>query len=148
MRPGLVATVAIDGGARGNPGPAGCGFVLEIRDGGREEHAIYLGETTNNVAEYAALLGALARALELGVVDIQVKSDSELLVRQLTGRYKVRAPHLQKLHLRAKALVGRFGHFSVVHVRREGNTAADRLANQAMDTRQSTVPCPEGMPPR
>jgi ribonuclease HI len=146
MRPPLVASAAIDGGARGNPGPAGCGFVLEIRDGDREEHAIFLGETTNNVAEYASLLAALTRALELGVVDIEVRSDSELLVRQLTGRYRVRAPHLQKMFLRAKALVSRFGHFSIVHVRREGNTAADLLANQAMDTRRSTLPCPVGVP--
>ena len=75
-----------------------------------------------------------------------MRSDSELLVRQLTGRYRVRAPHLQKMFMRAKALVSRFGHFSIVHVRREGNTAADRLANQAMDTRRSTLPCPEGVP--
>jgi ribonuclease HI len=148
MRAPLAAAVEVDGGARGNPGPAGCGIVLQVEGGLREEHAIYLGETTNNVAEYAALLAALWRALELGVVDLVVRSDSELLVRQLNGSYRVRATHLQPLWRRARALMSRFGRIEIVAVRREVNGAADRLANQAMDTRESTLPVPEGLPCR
>jgi len=139
------ATVWIDGGARGNPGPAGCGVVLDLGEAGREEHTLYIGTGTNNVAEYAALLAALARALELGVRRIVVHSDSELLVRQLTGAYRVKAPHLQRLWLRASQLARRFTSFSIRHVRRAQNKDADRLANLAMDSGESTLPVPEGM---
>jgi ribonuclease HI len=148
MRAPLRAVIAVDGGSRGNPGPAGCGIVLQVDGGSREEHALFLGETTNNVAEYAALLAALRRALELGVVDVVVRSDSELLVRQIDGSYRVRAPHLQPLWRQARALLARFGHAEVVAVRREANAEADRLANQAMDTRESTLPVPQGLPCR
>lgn len=148
MRAPLRAVVAVDGGARGNPGPAGCGVVLQVEGGEREEHAVFIGETTNNVAEYAALLAALRRALEIGVVDLVVRSDSELLVRQLNGSYRVRAAHLQPLWRRARALMDRFGRVELVAVRREANTAADRLANQAIDTQHSSLPVPEGLPCR
>jgi ribonuclease HI len=117
-----------DGGARGNPGPAGSGFVLEGPDGGVERSGgRYLGETTNNQAEYDAL--------EHGVTTIEVRADSELVVRQVNGHYRVKNAGLVPLHRTACALLGRFPSARVVHVRREENTAADELANQAMDAR-------------
>lgn len=125
-----------DGGARGNPGPAGAGFVLEdpdgsvVRCGGR-----YLGETTNNVAEYEALVWGLATALEHGVRNIEVRADSELVVRQLNGQYRCKTPHLQPLFAKVRGQLGRFERSRVLHVRREENKAADALANEAMDTR-------------
>ena len=144
--PSASATAAIDGGSRGNPGEAGCGVVLELGDGRREEHTLYLGVTTNNVAEYAGLIAALERALELGVRSLEVRSDSELLVRQLRGVYRVRAPHLIPLWRYASALARRFERFHIDHVRRERNTDADRLANAAIDSRASTLPRPGVMP--
>lgn len=125
-----------DGGARGNPGPAGAGFVLEdpeglvVRSGGR-----YLGETTNNVAEYQALIWGLATALEHGVRRIEVRADSELVVRQLTGHYRVKTPHLLPLYNKVRGLLARFEQSRVLHVRRAENAAADALANAAMDSR-------------
>lgn len=129
-------TLRTDGGARGNPGPGGAGFVLEdaggnvVRSGGR-----YLGEVTNNVAEYRALVWGLRTALDEGVRRLRVCSDSELVVRQLTGVYKVRNEGLKPLFAEARALLGRFEHSSVEHVRRAQNAAADGLANEAMDRR-------------
>ncbi len=140
--PSASATAAIDGGSRGNPGEAGCGVVLELADGRREEHTLYLGVTTNNVAEYAGLIAALERALALGVKVLEVRSDSELLVRQLRGVYRVRAPHLVPLWRHATSLVRRLDRFGIEHVRRERNTDADRLANAAIDSRASTLPRP------
>ena len=140
--PSASATAAIDGGSRGNPGEAGCGVVIELADGRREEHTLYLGVTTNNVAEYAGLIAALERALTLGVKALEVRSDSELLVRQLRGVYRVRAPHLIPLWRHAASLARRFDHFGIDHVRRERNTDADRLANAAIDSRASTLPRP------
>ncbi len=141
-RPGAAA--AIDGGARGNPGEAGCGIVLRI-GARREEHTLYLGTTTNNVAEYAALLAALERARELGVTALEVTSDSLLLVEQMKGRYKVKAAHLKPLWLRARMLAAGLRTFSITHVPRDANRAADELANRAMDERASTLPRPEGV---
>jgi ribonuclease HI len=131
-------TLRTDGGARGNPGPAGAGFVLEdgsgvvVRSGGR-----FLGTATNNVAEYEALLWGLATALDHGVTDLRVCADSELVVRQLTGVYRVKNEGLRPLFVRAQVLLKRFGACEVVHVRREMNAAADALANQAMDERRT-----------
>lgn len=141
---GGAAAAWIDGGARGNPGPAGCGVVLDLGDGRREEHTVFIGTSTNNVAEYAALLAALARAADLGVRRLVVHSDSELLVKQMTGAYRVKAPHLQRLWLQASQLARRFGGCTFRHVRREHNRDADRLANLAMDTGRSTLPPPVG----
>lgn len=138
----LSAVAAVDGGSRGNPGEAGCGVVLTLSTGVREEHAIYLGRATNNVAEYAGLLAAQERALALGVDELRVHADSELLVRQLRGEYRVRAPHLQPLYRRARELAARFARCTIRHVGREANRDADRLANRAMDTRESTLPIP------
>ena len=140
----LAAAVAIDGGSRGNPGEAGCGIVLELEDR-REEHRVYLGVATNNVAEYAALLAALERARALGVAAVRVRSDSQLLVEQMNGGYRVKAAHLKPLWLRARTLAAGFRSFAIVHVRREANRAADALANRAIDERSSTLPRPEGV---
>ncbi len=123
-----------DGGSRGNPGPAGAGAVLLDPQGG--EVALlkrYLGQTTNNVAEYHGLLMGLEEALRLGVRRLEVRLDSELLVRQLNGQYKVRAPHLLPLYEEARALLARFERARLVHVPRAQNALADELANQAMD---------------
>lgn len=131
-------TLRTDGGARGNPGPAGAGFVLEdstgevVRFGGR-----FLGSATNNVAEYEALLWGLATALDHGVSDLRVCADSELVVRQLTGVYRVKNEGLRPLFAKAKVLLGRFGTVEIVHVRREMNSAADALCNVAMDERRT-----------
>ena len=142
----LQAVAWIDGGARGNPGEAGCGLVVELGDGTREEHSIYLGHRTNNVAEYAGLLAALTRARDLGVRDIRVLSDSQLLVQQMNGSYRVKARHLQPLWLRAQALARSFRTCRCEHVFREANREADALANRAMTTRRSTLPVPEPLP--
>lgn len=137
--------VAIDGGARGNPGEAGCGIVLEA-GGRREEHTVYLGTTTNNVAEYAALLAALERAHALGLEELAVRSDSQLLVEQMNGGYRVKAPHLKSLWLRARTLAAGLRRFSIVYVPRDRNRTADTLANHAMEHHTSTLPRPEGLP--
>jgi ribonuclease HI len=126
-----------DGAARGNPGPAGAGVC--IRDAaGRVlvERGRYLGEATNNVAEYRALLIGLEEARRLGSPEVQVRSDSELLVRQMRGVYRVRSAPLQELHARAKALEREFERVEYVHVTREHNRDADRLANRAIDSHE------------
>ncbi len=130
--PQLVAHV--DGGARGNPGPAGYGAVLRTPDGAvRAELCGFLGVTTNNVAEYQGLLAALRWAREVGARELLVHADSELLVHQMNGRYKVRAPHLQPLHGEARRLAAGLARFRIEHVPRAENKDADRLANKAMD---------------
>jgi ribonuclease HI len=144
MTAARVGRAAIDGGARGNPGEAGCGIVLDA-GGRREEHTLYLGITTNNVAEYAALLAALERSHALGLDELAIRSDSQLLVEQMTGGYRVKAPHLKSLWLKARTLAAGFRRFSIVHVPRERNRAADALANRAVDHRSSTLPRPEGV---
>lgn len=127
----------IDGGARGNPGPAGYGVRIETPEGTLiEELHASLGIATNNVAEYRALLAALEYALATGHRDVQVRSDSELLVKQMRGEYRVKHPGLQPLHQEARALLARLGRVSFEHVRRALNAEADRLANQAMDEAQ------------
>ncbi len=144
MTSAVQAAAAIDGGSRGNPGEAGCGIVLELQ-GRTERHTVYLGTATSNVAEYAALLAALERACALGVAVLDVRSDSQLLVEQMNGRYRVKAPHLKPLWMRARTLAASFRRFSVAHVAREANRAADELANRAIDERASTLPRPEGV---
>ena len=130
-----MAIVAyIDGGARGNPGPAGYGVRIED-DGGAliEEFHGFLGSATNNVAEYNALLAALRYAQANGHAIVRIKSDSELLVKQLKGEYRVKNPGLQPLYQQARAIVATLDRVSFEHVRREQNKDADRLANLAMD---------------
>ncbi len=144
----LSATLRTDGGARGNPGPAGAGFVLQADDGTLlAEGGRFLGECTNNVAEYEALVWGLATARDVGVARITVLSDSELVVRQLTGVYRVKHANLKPLFLRAIALLREFESCDVRHVRREENAEADRLVNDAIDARaqvgNATVSGPE-----
>lgn len=123
-----------DGGARGNPGPAGYGVVIKD-ESGKKVAALseYLGHQTNNFAEYQGLIAALEYALQHGPKALKVISDSELLVRQIKGIYKVKNPTLQDLHGRAKELIAQLQWFSIGHALREHNQEADRLANDAMD---------------
>lgn len=125
---------SIDGAARGNPGPAGAGVYVKAGTGHpAEEHFEALGKTTNNVAEYRALLLALRRAEERGAREVEIQSDSLLLVEQLHGRYKVKAPHLKPLFVESVTRAKRFHRFSIVHIPREKNREADRLANLGAD---------------
>ncbi|MFZ0770135.1 MAG: ribonuclease HI family protein [Candidatus Sulfotelmatobacter sp.] len=123
-----------DGGARGNPGPAGYGVVIQDQSGRKVAHlSEYLGHQTNNFAEYQGLIAALEYALQHGPKALKLVSDSELLVRQIKGIYKVKNATLQHLHGRAKELIAQLEWFSIGHALREHNTQADRLANEAMD---------------
>jgi ribonuclease HI len=123
-----------DGGARGNPGPAGYGVVVQDQSG-KKVAALseYLGHQTNNFAEYQGLIAALEYALQHGPKALKLISDSELLVRQIKGIYKVKNPTLRDLHARAKELIAQLEWFSIGHALREHNQEADRLANEAMD---------------
>ncbi len=136
MTPRMQATLRTDGGARGNPGPAGIGFVLTGHD---EQHiargGAFIGEATNNIAEYRALLWGLRVADEAGVSVLKVYSDSELLVKQMNGVYRVKHPNMKPLFEQAKSLVARFERVTIAHIRREQNSEADALANEAMDCR-------------
>jgi ribonuclease HI len=137
VSPAALSLVAYtDGAARGNPGPASLGVQILDTDGKVvAEESRYLGEATNNVAEYSALLAALEKAIEMGASTLEIRSDSELLVRQMLGQYRVKNPGLKPLYDRAVGLAGRIGSVRYVHVRRELNREADRLANQALDER-------------
>jgi ribonuclease HI len=129
---GIVAY--IDGGARGNPGPAGYGVRLELADGTLvEEFSGAIGHATNNVAEYRGLLAALEWALTHGYKRLHIKSDSLLLVQQMIGRFKVKHPGLQPLYAKARLLTNEIGRVTFEHVGRSSNAHADRLANAAMD---------------
>jgi len=124
----------IDGGARGNPGPAGYGVRVENERGDLiEELCGFLGSATNNIAEYNGLLAALRYANEHGHRIVRIKSDSELLVKQMIGQYRVKNPGLQVLFQQAQSLARTLERVAYEHVRREQNRDADRLANQAMD---------------
>lgn len=124
----------VDGAARGNPGEAGCGAVIFDENGGAlgELHR-YLGRTTNNVAEYEGLLLGLERVLHLGGKRLRIESDSQLLVRQLNGLYRVKNEKLKTLHQRASGLLRRLEAWRIIHIPRENNRLADRLANRAID---------------
>jgi ribonuclease HI len=136
--PGAAAIKAnIDGGARGNPGPAACGVVIRNAKGEMlAELGEYLGIQTNNFAEYSGLLIALEYAVEEKHPSLKVLSDSELLVRQMQGRYRVKSPGLIELYERAQSLVRKLQHFSIEHVLREYNRDADRLVNKVLDSRE------------
>jgi ribonuclease HI len=124
----------IDGGSRGNPGPAGYGVRIEEADGTLvEEFCGAIGIATNNVAEYQGLLAALEWARRHGHRRLHVRSDSELLIKQMRGEYRVKHPGLQPLHAKARLLAAGFDQVRFEHVRREQNAHADRLANEAMD---------------
>ncbi len=128
------AVLYTDGASRGNPGQAGAGFALCDRQGNLlQEGYRFLGEKTNNEAEYEALLAGLEMAAAAGCRRLEVRADSQLMIRQLTGRYKVKNRRLVPLVLRVKELAGRFDHVAFVHVPREENRLADRLANRAID---------------
>ncbi|NLC37644.1 MAG: ribonuclease HI family protein [Clostridia bacterium] len=127
-----------DGASRGNPGPAGIGALLYDAKGRLvAEISEYLGEATNNVAEYTALIKALNKALELGAEEVQIYTDSELLTRQINGSYRVKSEGLKPLFLEVMALKRRFAAFSINHVSREKNKEADRLANLGIDAFQN-----------
>jgi len=134
-----LVTANVDGGARGNPGPAAYGIVLQ-EAGGATLIATgkYVGRATNNVAEYYGLIAALDAARERGVTRLRVESDSELLVRQMQGRYRVRSPDLRPLHERAVKLSRGFEFFDIAHIPREKNREADRLVNAALDGKDET----------
>lgn len=141
-------TAYCDGGSRGNPGPAGYGVYIEGPDGEKlAELSEYLGKTTNNVAEYSALLGALEWALKSGHRRLRVVGDSELLVKQMQGRYKVASPDLRPLYEEAKRRVAQLEGFRVEHVLRGKNQRADRLANLAMDNGMGKRPAAGGQRP-
>jgi probable phosphoglycerate mutase len=131
--------VHVDGGARGNPGPAAAAAVVSDADGTvLDEATLFIGEATNNVAEYRGLLAALAWAAERGERGLHVRSDSELLVRQMRGEYRVKNPGLRQLHQQARRLLERFERVTFEHVPRTRNRDADRLANAAMDAAGSS----------
>ena len=127
-------TINVDGGARGNPGPAAIGVV--VRDGGGAviaEVGETIGTATNNVAEYRALLRGLELAAAHGGTDLELLGDSELVVRQVEGRYKVKDATMRQLHAKVKDALRGFDRWSIRHVRREQNAEADRLVNEALD---------------
>jgi ribonuclease HI len=131
----LKAKLFTDGGARGNPGPAAYGFVLEADDGTvLAAHGETIGIATNNVAEYRALIAGLERAVELAVPEVEVVSDSELLVKQMTGVYRVKNEALRELSVEAARLARKIGTVTYTAVRREQNELADRLVNDALDS--------------
>lgn len=128
-----AAVLRTDGGSRGNPGPAGAGFVVEadgqvVCRGGK-----YIASATNNIAEYEAFIWGLENVVALGYTEVEVYSDSELLVKQINGQYRVKNDGLKPLFIRALSQLRSFAKFKVTHVRREMNEAADAMANEAMD---------------
>ncbi len=130
----MRARLFTDGGARGNPGPAAYGYVLEAEDGSvLDARGEPIGVATNNVAEYSALLAGLRRAAELGVDELEVVSDSELMVKQMTGVYRIKNVALRPLALEAGRLARALPRVTYTHVRREHNELADSLVNRALD---------------
>ena len=130
----MRARLSTDGGARGNPGPAAYGYVIETEDGHvLAAHGEAIGRATNNVAEYNGLVAGMAKAAELGVTDLEVVSDSELLVKQMRGEYRVKNEALRALWEDASDLERRFGKVRYTAVRRAHNELADRLVNEALD---------------
>ena len=130
----MKARLWTDGGARGNPGPAAFAYVLEADDGTvLDARGEAIGVATNNVAEYSALVAGLARAVEAGVRELEVRSDSELMVKQMRGEYRVKNRDLQSLFLDASRAAREIGRVTYTHVRREHNELADRLVNEALD---------------
>ena len=131
----MKARLFTDGGARGNPGPAAYGFVLEAEDGTvLAAHGERIGVATNNVAEYRALIAGLDKAVELEVGEVEVVSDSELLVKQMRGEYRVKNEALRELSVEAARLARAVGKVTYTAVRREHNELADRLVNEALDS--------------
>jgi ribonuclease HI len=132
----MKVVVHVDGGARGNPGPAAVAAVAADTDGQElAERNAYIGETTNNVAEYKAVLLALELARDLGAGEIEVVNDSELVARQIGGEYKVKQAHLKPLHAEVMEALRGFDRWAIRNVRREHNKRADELVNEALDER-------------
>ncbi len=137
-------TVNTDGGARGNPGPGGIGMVLKAPDGSiAAAGGAFLGSVTNNVAEYEAMLWGMRSALSLGATRLLVKADSELVIKQMRGEYRVKNEGLKPLFCRAQELRRQFALVEFTHVRRADNADADALANEAMDSRGIVGNAPE-----
>ncbi|MFC1496309.1 ribonuclease HI family protein [Candidatus Margulisiibacteriota bacterium] len=122
-----------DGAARGNPGPAGIGVVVQQAGKTIKEISEYIGKTTNNIAEYKAFIIGLKAAVKLKAKSVHFLADSELLVKQIKGEYRVKNAGLKPLFQEAKQLTNKIGNFSISHIRRENNSRADQLANQAID---------------
>jgi ribonuclease HI len=134
-RRNVKAKLFTDGGARGNPGPAAAAYVLEAEDGTvLAAHGEAIGVATNNVAEYRALIAGLAKALELGIDELDVVSDSELLVKQMNGEYRVKNAALVELSLEAARIARQLGRVRYSAVRREHNELADQLVNETLDS--------------
>jgi ribonuclease HI len=130
----VKAKLSTDGGARGNPGPAAYGYVLEAEDGTvLDARGETIGVATNNVAEYRALIAGLEKAVELGIDELEVISDSELLVKQMQGEYRVKNEALRELNDEANSLERKLGRVRYKAVRREHNELADKLVNEALD---------------
>jgi ribonuclease HI len=129
----LKVTAYVDGASRGNPGPSGFGVYMTTDRGEIIEICGYLGVTTNNVAEYTGLIEALSAAREEGATEVEIVSDSLLLVNQMLGKFRVKHANLIPLHQQARKLAGEFRRFSIRHTMRAGNKEADRLANLAVD---------------
>jgi ribonuclease HI len=130
----VKVVVNVDGGARGNPGPAAIAAVVQDASGGvLEERGEQIGRATNNVAEYKALLLGIARAAALGAEELELVGDSELIVKQVKGEYKVKDATMRELHAEVKQALRDFDSWSIRHVRREHNKEADRLVNEALD---------------
>ena len=135
------ATLFADGGSRGNPGPAASGAVLVDRDGNTiDSIGLFLGRATNNVAEWTALCIGLEHAAERGIKRLAVRLDSELVVKQMRGEYRVKHEDLLPLYRRARALLAKFEHVDIKHVRRKDNALADRLVNEVLDQEASASP--------
>jgi ribonuclease HI len=153
--PGLFSAPAFDGiiaycdgGSRGNPGPAGFGVYIQDAAGSvLGELSQYLGARTNNFAEYSALLAALEFAITKGHKSLRVISDSELMVKQIKGQYRVNSPELRPLYEEARRRIAQLDHFQIQHVLREKNRHADRLANLAMDRGMGRAPAPDPTAP-
>lgn len=130
-------TIHTDGGSRGNPGPAAFAYTIERPGAAIIEENGYLGDTTNNIAEYTALVKALEHAVRLGATSVVVNSDSELMVQQMNGKYKVKNPGIQPLYQEAVRLAKSVGDVRIRHIYREHNSRADRLCNEALDDRHN-----------
>lgn len=138
--PERAAVLHFDGGSRGNPGPAAWGYTLVDPAGAilaAEGRAI--GTATNNEAEYGGLIAGLRRAHELGVTRLSIRGDSKLVIEQVSGNWRVKAPGLMELHRTARGAVAQFASVDLAHVRREANAAADRLVNAALDSPDGVV---------
>jgi ribonuclease HI len=131
----MKAMLNVDGASRGNPGQASCAAVIRTGDGTQRELGLYLGVATNNVAEYAALIAGLNECLEMGITEVEIRSDSELCVRQIEGAYKVKNENLIVLHRRVLGLLSRFEKWDIRHIPREENKVADSISNRVLDLR-------------